>query len=92
MLSVGKAPYATLSYYMTNEPQFMSPVAVSSEHDWEDMIPWLEAICSRVLSLPSSFEELEKISGTNDSHLQLLFNRCPDFWSDLGAWQSSKGK
>lgn len=81
-----------LSYYITNEPQFGLPVAVENKTDLLSLSRWLDAIHSRVLSLPSELYELDVLSAAATSgHLQLLKISTPAFWTSLAQWKGEKG-
>ena len=74
---------ARLSYYMTNEMQFISPVAVMGVSDFPPLRTWIAAIRARVLSLPSSLDELVSLPEVVPQHLRLLRESVPEFWASL---------
>lgn len=79
-------PISGLCYYMTNERQFMRPVAVVDETDLPNLKPWFDAIHSRVLSLPSDVHDLATAMSGAADHLRLLRESSLDFWPGYNEW------
>lgn len=79
---------ARLSYYMTNEHQFMSPVAVGNEADLPALGRWLDALCSRVIGLPNDIGSLAALANERAGHLRLLHDSVPEFWPSFELWRN----
>ena len=89
LASKGQSPrLARLSYYISNERQFIDPPAVVTKADLPALGIWIDSIVSSCGGLPADLRSLEqlRLQPFGESARHLAAN--PAFWSAYDEWRA----
>ncbi|HEY0650804.1 hypothetical protein [Phenylobacterium sp.] len=93
LASKGQSPrLARLTYYISNERQFIDPPSVVTNADLPALDSWIDRIVSRCDGLPADFREIARLRsqpfGEGARHLA----DNPQFWTTYDEWRATARK
>jgi hypothetical protein len=87
LLSKGQSPrLARLSYYISNERQFMDPPSVATDADLPALSAWIDRIAASCDSLPADLKSLERLRSQPFGEAARHLANNPAFWSAYEEW------
>lgn len=93
LASKGQSPrLARLSYYISNDRQFIDPPAVVTEADFPALNIWIDSIVSSCGGLPADLRSVAKLRSQPFGESARPLGDNPAFWSTYDEWRAEAGE